>query len=124
MPAFLAASASALPTAFACSVFEPESATPFQLAEARVRPASSSISCALIPRFERNTTRRGRSAVPATLPRTRRWRRRRAWRFVRTLMRGLLAHGRGGGGGTGGSPTLSRRRGLVGETWFLPRTRA
>src|SRR5262249_24026496 len=57
-----------------------------QLAPATVLPVASSISCAKTPRFERNTARRGRSAVPATLPRTRRWRRSRAWRVVRLLM--------------------------------------
>src|SRR5688572_10358698 len=35
-----------------------------------------------------------------------------------------LAHERGGVWGTGRFPTLSRRRGYVGETWFPPRTRA
>src|SRR5581483_4475882 len=48
-----------------------------------------STSCAKMPRFERNTSRRGRSALPRTLPRTRRCRRRRASRVV-TL--GTLAH--------------------------------
>src|ERR671934_2472601 len=42
-----------------------------------------------MPRFERVMTRRGRSAVPRTLPRTRRWRRSRA---SRTLRLGTLAH--------------------------------
>src|SRR6188508_2419151 len=77
-----------------------------------------------MPRFERVTTRRGRSAVPDTLPRTRRWRRSRAWCLVRVLMGVLLAHERGGVWGTGRFPTLSRRRGRAGETWFPPRTRA
>src|SRR5690348_17717491 len=36
-----------------------------------------------MPRLERKTTRRGRSAVPCTLARTRRWRRRRASLTVR-----------------------------------------
>src|SRR5205085_11127642 len=36
-----------------------------------------------MPLFERDTTRRGRSAVPRTLPRTRRWRRCLASRTVR-----------------------------------------
>ena len=61
-------------------------AQPFQLADASVRRPRRRSSWAEIPRFERNTARRGRSAVPATLPRTRRWRRSRASRFVRTLM--------------------------------------
>ena len=51
-----------------------------QPAPASVLPGWSSTSCAKTPRFERKTARRGRSAVPATLPRTRRWRRRRASR--------------------------------------------
>src|SRR5918999_1308703 len=45
-----------------------------------------------------------------------------------TVIRGLigrtLAYERGGVWGTGRFPTLSRRRGHVGETWFPPRTRA
>src|SRR5207244_3473762 len=52
------------------------------------RPASSFTSCASMPRLERKTTRRGRSAVPWTLARTRRWRRRRA---SLTMRRGTLA---------------------------------
>ena len=52
------------------------------LAAASVCPVWSSISCAVIPRFDLNTARRGRSAVPATLPRTRRCRRCRASRAV------------------------------------------
>src|SRR5262245_65255988 len=39
-------------------------------------------------------------------------------------MGGGPAEGGGGGGGRGSSPTLSRRRGYVGETSFPPRTRA
>src|SRR5262245_27411465 len=35
-----------------------------------------------------------------------------------------FAHERGGVAGTGRFPTLSRRRGHAGETWFPPRTRA
>src|SRR5207248_6147669 len=42
-----------------------------------------------MPRFERKTSRRGRSALPRILPRTRRWRRSRASRVVRL---GTLAH--------------------------------
>src|SRR5262245_1707854 len=42
-----------------------------------------------MPRLERNTTSRGRSALPRTLARTRRWRRRRASLTVRL---GTLAH--------------------------------
>src|SRR5262245_27365019 len=42
-----------------------------------------------MPRLERKTTRRGRSAVPCTFARTRRWRRRRASLTVRL---GTLTH--------------------------------
>src|SRR5436305_5950489 len=91
MPAFLAASASRLPTSAACSDLLPLNVFGrfVQPADASVLPASSSISCAKTPRFERKTSRRGRSAVPRILPRTRRWRRRRASRTVRL---GTLAH--------------------------------
>src|SRR4051812_30735252 len=44
------------------------------------------MSCALMPVFDRNTARRGRSAVPETLPRTRRCRRSRSWRVVAVLI--------------------------------------
>src|SRR6185437_12147666 len=86
MPAFFAASASRLPTSVACAVLSPlnEPGRPVQDADASVLPESSSMSCAKMPRFERKMPRRGRSAVPRTLPRTRRWRRRRAW-YVVTL---------------------------------------
>src|SRR6185312_15068492 len=57
-------------------------------AAASVLPESSSMSCAKMPRFERKMPSLGRSAVPRILPRTRRWRRRRAW-YVVTL--GTLA---------------------------------
>src|SRR3974390_696405 len=40
--------------------------------------------------FERNTARRGRSAVPATFLRTRRWRRSRCSDFVRLMRIPLL----------------------------------
>src|SRR2546421_1170585 len=46
----------------------------------------SSTSWAEMPLFERDTTRRGRSDVPRTLPRTRRWRRSRAWGLVSVVM--------------------------------------
>src|SRR5579862_4280075 len=72
-PAVFAAEASAFPTASACAVLSPLS----------VLAASSSMSCASMPRLERKTTRRGRSALPRTLARTRRWRRRRASLTVR-----------------------------------------
>src|SRR4051812_17601829 len=46
-----------------------------------------------MPRFERETTRRGRSAVPRTRPRTRRWRRSRASRTVKLgTLTNLSAH--------------------------------
>src|ERR671936_78061 len=91
MPAFFAFCASSFPTSVACSVFGPLKlfARCSQEAAASVRPSVSSTSCASIPRLERKTTRRGRSAVPRTLPRTRRWRRSRA---SRTLRLGTLAH--------------------------------
>src|SRR5581483_681641 len=61
----------------ACADLSPlkDLGSPSHDADASVRAFSSSTSCASIPRFERNTARRGRSAVPATLPRTRRCRR-------------------------------------------------
>src|SRR3954469_17987131 len=91
MPTFLAAAASALPTASACAVLSPwnDFASARCDADASVRPASSSTSCASMPRLERKTTRRGRSAVPCTFARTRRWRRRRASLTVRL---GTLAY--------------------------------
>jgi hypothetical protein len=48
-----------------------------QLTEAIVRPASSSMSWAKMPRLERKTLMRGRSALPRTFARTRRRRLRR-----------------------------------------------
>src|SRR6266536_6307895 len=65
-----------------------------------------------MPRFDRNTVRRGRSAVPATFPRTRRCRRSRSWRDVATVMlsyrrRSRLSAPAGrwrGSGGTGRFP--------------------
>src|SRR3954462_13321151 len=95
MPAFFALAARVFPTSAACSVLLPLNAffTPSQLAAAGVLPALSSTSCAVIPRFERKTTRRGRSAVPRTRPRTRRWRRRRASLTVRLgTLADLSAH--------------------------------
>src|SRR5215472_18301652 len=85
MPSFFAASASALPTASGCAVLSPlnDLASARWDAEASVLPVSSSTSCASMPRLERKTARRGRSAVPCTLARTRRWRRRRASLTVR-----------------------------------------
>src|SRR5262245_52953704 len=85
MPAFVAAAARAFPTASACAVLAPlnDFASARWEAEASVLPLSSSMSCASMPRFERKTTRRGRSAVPCTFARTRRWRRRRASLTVR-----------------------------------------
>src|SRR5215470_5555991 len=47
-------------------------------AEASVRPVASSMSCAYTWCRLRNTLRRGRSPVPVTRTRTRRWRRARA----------------------------------------------
>src|SRR3954452_1364550 len=78
MPAALARSATSVPTRVAASTVAPvpaprRSASPV-LADASVRPASSSISCTLRCLFERNTARRGRAAVPWIFLRTRRWR--------------------------------------------------
>src|SRR5215472_13541148 len=91
MPSFFAASASALPTASACAVLSPlnDFASARWDADASVLPLLSSTSCASMPRLDRKTTRRGRSAVPCTFARTRRWRRRRASLTVRL---GTLAH--------------------------------
>src|SRR5690348_4894520 len=85
MPACFAAAASAFPTASACAVLSPlnDFASARWDADASVRPVPSSTSCASMPRFERKTTRRGRSAEPCTLARTRPWRRRRASLTVR-----------------------------------------
>src|SRR2546421_1079182 len=55
------------------------------VAAATVWPRSSSISWALMPRLDRNTAMRGRSALPRILARTRRWRRWRCCGFVRTV---------------------------------------
>src|ERR671924_608486 len=78
MPAFFAFWASSLPTSAAWSVFAPLAPRfSSQLAPASVLPATSSTSCAAMPRFERKTTRRGRSAVPKMPLRTRLWRRAR-----------------------------------------------
>src|SRR5438105_1691406 len=72
MPAFFAAAASCLPTSAACSLLSPLndffSAT--HDADASVLPVRSSTSCASMPRFERNTTRRGFCDVPLTSPRS------------------------------------------------------
>src|SRR2546423_1336669 len=85
MPDFFAAAASALPTASACAVLSPlnDFASARWDADASVLPLSSSTSCASMPRLERKTTSLGRSALPRTLARTRRCRRRRASLTVR-----------------------------------------
>src|ERR1700753_3918787 len=84
-PAVFAAEASAFPTASACAVLSPlnDLASPSFAAEARSLPRSSSLRCVSMRGLERKTTRRGRSALPRTLARTRRWRRRRASLTVR-----------------------------------------
>ena len=75
------------PARVACSIgFSARSSASVQLTAAIVRPASSSISWAKMPRLERNTEIRGRSAVPRTFARTRRRRLSRALRSVRTVM--------------------------------------
>src|SRR5215472_9494268 len=85
MPALFAAAASCLPTSAACSLLSP--LNDFFIAShdaaATVRPLRSSMSCASMPRLDRKTTRRGRWAVPCTLPRTRRCRRARPSLTVR-----------------------------------------
>src|SRR4051794_29421352 len=60
---------------------------------ASVWPARSSTSWAWMPRLERNTEMRGRSAEPTTFARTRRRRLSRAWLFVRTVMRACRPSG-------------------------------
>src|SRR3954451_18740540 len=87
MPAALARSASSAPACLAWSIglSERRSAS-VHWTEASVRPASSSASWAKMPRLERNTEMRGRSAVPRTFARTRRRRFRRRWGAVTTVM--------------------------------------
>src|SRR5260370_758844 len=91
MPAFFTAAASSLPTSVACPLLSPlnDFFSSSHDAAASVRPLRSSTSCAVIPRFDRKTTRRGRCVEPLTLPRTRLWRRARASLTVRL---GTLAH--------------------------------
>src|SRR6185503_3354559 len=93
-PASFAPCASSLPTSAAWSDLLPLNDFSARCdAETTVRPLRSSTSCAVMPRFERDTTRRGRSAVPWTRPRTRRWRRSRASRTVRLgTLTNLSAH--------------------------------
>src|SRR4029453_13403000 len=101
-PAAFAFCASSFPASAACSVFAPlASRMSSQLDAANVFPASSSTSCAPMPRLERKTTRRGRSAVPDTCLRTRLWRRARDCRVVNWLMlasRPSCGHTRPGSG--------------------------
>src|SRR5262249_7149125 len=89
MPVCFAAAARDFPTAAACAVLSPSPPWPTSSHDeaASVRPESSSTSWAKMPRFERNATSRGRSAVPRTLPRTRRWRRRRASRVLSLVLK-------------------------------------
>src|SRR3954467_14558384 len=93
-PACLALCASSFPTSVACSDFEPLNDFSARCdADATVRPLRSSTSCAVMPRFERETTRRGRADVPTTRPRTRRCRRSRASRTVKLgTLTNLPAH--------------------------------
>src|SRR2546430_8314951 len=72
----------------------------------------SSTSWAEMPLFERDTTRRGRSDVPRTLPRTRRWRRCLASLTVRVLMLAFRRRSRP-------SATADRWRGFGGTGRFL-----
>src|SRR4051812_30319041 len=87
MPASLARSATSLPTAAGASarvLFASDLS--WLEAAASVRPEASSITWAAMPRFERYTASRGRSAVPTTFERTRRCRRRRACCLVFTAI--------------------------------------
>src|SRR5438552_5827506 len=81
MPATLARSASSRPTRAAASLLPvrpPRSSPSTVPAAASVRPLTSSMTWALMCLLDRNTARRGRSAVPRTCLRTRACRRRRA----------------------------------------------
>src|SRR5215207_4529107 len=109
MPAAFARSAMSAPARDACSIgLRPRRSASVQLTAASVRPASSSTSWAKMPRLERNTAMRGRSAVPRTLARTRRRRLRRRWGDVTVLMRDCSAwwsaHWRGVRAGCGSCP--------------------
>src|SRR4051812_3527685 len=88
MPAALARCASSSPALPACSMgFMARRSPSVHDTAASVLPATSSMSWAWMPRLERNTEMRGRSAVPVTFARTR-WRRlSRVWGFVMTVMR-------------------------------------
>src|SRR5215207_9145881 len=109
MPAAFARSAMSAPARDACSIgLRPRRSASVQLTAASVRPASSSTSWAKMPRLERKTAMRGRSAVPRTLARTRRRRLRRRWGDVTVLMRDCSAwwsaHWRGVRAGCGSCP--------------------
>src|SRR5450755_2640789 len=94
MPAVRARSASSAPARRAWSIgARSRRVGSVQLTAAIVRPASSSISCAKMPRLERNTEIRGRSAVPWTFARTRRRRLRRRAGAVVTVTPCLLPVG-------------------------------
>src|SRR6266511_1066430 len=88
MPALLSVAASRLPTWAACCVLVPleDFFSPSHVAPEIVLPERSSTSCAEMPLLERYTTRRGRSALPETLPRMRLCRRSRACGFVRVAI--------------------------------------
>ena len=74
----MARSARRFPTAEDFSVFVPLASSAVLVTVMSVRPWLSSTSWAVMCFSERKTTRRGRSAVPVTVFRRRRWRR---WRF-------------------------------------------
>src|SRR5215218_3786648 len=70
MPAAFARSASRAPALLACSIgLSERRSDSVQWTEASVRPESSSTSWAKMPRFERKTLMRGRSAEPCTFAR-------------------------------------------------------
>src|ERR1700727_3255596 len=80
MPASLARSAMRAPTSLALAVLSPSADLMDSSnvdADASVRPTLSSTICTNRCRADRLTTRRGRSVLPVTFLRTRRWRRTR-----------------------------------------------
>src|SRR3954469_3722976 len=109
MPAAPARSASSAPARRACSIgLSVRRSSSVPVTAASVTPASSSTSWAKMPRLERKTEIRGRSAVPLTLARTRRRRLRRRWGAVVSVMRFCSAWwsapGRSGRAGCASSP--------------------
>src|SRR5215211_548257 len=94
IPASLARCAKRPPARLACSIGSSScSSGSVHATAASVAPERSSMSWANIPRFERNTASRGRSAVPLTLARTRRRRRSLLWCLVTTVRGGASFRG-------------------------------